>query len=217
MTIRILLADDHRVMRQGLKSLLEEEPDFEVVAAAGDGRTAVELAEKWRPDVALLDISMPDLNGVEAARRITEVSPRTYVVALSMHSDRQHVTNMLEAGASGYVLKDCEFGELAAAVRVVAEGEVYLTPRVSNVVLETYVRGRHTQEAPQLPQLTPREREVLQLIAEGHTTKEIAGVLGVSVKTIETHRANTMRKLDVRSVAELTKAAIREGLTSVED
>jgi DNA-binding NarL/FixJ family response regulator len=217
MTVRILLADDHKIMRQGLNSLLEEEADFEVVAAVGDGRTAVEEAEKWRPDVALVDISMPDLNGVEAARRIIEVSPHTYVVALSMHSDRQHVTNMLEAGAYGYVLKDCEFEELAEAVRVVARGEVYLTPRVSNVVLETYVRGRHTREAPQLPQLTPREREVLQLIAEGNTTKEIAGVLGVSVKTIETHRANTMRKLEVRSVAELTKAAIREGLTSVGD
>lgn len=217
MSIRILLADDHKVMRQGLRNLLEQQSDFEVVAEAPDGRTAVELAEEWHPDVALVDIGMPDLNGVEAARRIIEASRHTYVIALSMHSDRMHVTNMLEAGASGYMLKDCEFDELARAIRTVAEGEVYLTPRVSNVVLETYVRGRHTQDPPQLPQLTPREREVLQLIAEGNTTKQIAATLGVSVKTIETHRANTMRKLDVRSVAELTKAAIREGLTSVED
>lgn len=216
MAIRIILADDHTVMRQGLRTLLEGEPDMEVVAEADNGRVAVELAEELRPDIVVMDVGMPELNGVEATRRIVALDAGVKVVGLSMHADRQFVTRMLEAGASGYLLKDCAFEELFTAIRCANEGHTYLSPRIAGVVVDSYVRRRASGAPPSVAELTPREREVLQLIAEGNNTKRIARDLGVSVKTIETHRRNMMDKLKVHSVAELTKYALREGLTSLD-
>ena len=216
MAIRIILADDHQIIREGLRSLLEKEPDMEVQAEAENGRHAVELVRKLRPDVVIMDIGMPDLNGVEAARRIMAEDLPIRIIALSMHADRQYVARMLEAGAAGYVLKEGAFEELSTAVRTVLGGKTYLSPRVAGTVVEDYVR--HLPEDQRAAaELTPREREVLQLMAEGQTTKQIARDLDVSVKTVETHRRNIMQKLELDSVAELTKYAIREGLTSLDD
>jgi len=217
MSTRILLADDHKIMREGLRSLLAEAFDMEVVAEAEDGRSAVELAKKLSPDVVVMDISMPDLNGVEATRQILKYAPRAKVIALSMHSDRQFVARMLEAGASGYVLKDAAFEELATAIRTVVAGRVHLGPRIAGLVVEDYVQRLPETEPKVSSPLTAREREVLQLLAEGKGTKEAARLLKVSAKTVETHRRNIMEKLNLHSIAELTKYAIREGLTSLDD
>ncbi|OGG55418.1 MAG: DNA-binding response regulator [Candidatus Handelsmanbacteria bacterium RIFCSPLOWO2_12_FULL_64_10] len=217
MGIRILLADDHRIMRSGLRSLVEKEPDMEVVAEAEDGRMAVKLVEDLSPDVVVMDIGMPGLNGIEATRQITERASGVRVVALSMHSDRQFVAGMLGAGASGYLLKDCTFSELVRAVRTVAANQVYLSPCIAGVVVEDYVR--HTSASGGYPDffvLTAREREVLQLLTEGETAKEVASCLRVSVKTVENHRQKIMEKLDLHSIAKLTKYAIRAGLTSLD-
>jgi len=214
MTIRIILADDHRITREGLRSLLEKEDGLEIVGEAEDGRTAVRMTGELMPDVVIMDVAMPDLNGVEATRQILENSHKTYVIALSMHSEKQFVAKMMEAGASGYLLKDCAFDELAHAVRVTAEGGTYLGRRIAPVVVRDYVQ-RIKEGKPCIEELTAREREVLQLIAEGHNTKEIALKLNISTKTVETHRRNTMEKLNVDSVAELTKYAIREGITDL--
>ncbi len=232
--MRVLLADDHRIVREGLKSLLASQPDLEVVAEASDGRQAVEMARKLSPDVVVMDVAMPQLNGIEATRQISAEEPGMKVVALSMHSDRRYVSEALKAGASGYVLKDGAFDELISAIRAVVADRVYLSPRVAGVVVDDYVRrlparGGHGKPyaAPAdgagaaarrgaFDTLTPREREVLQLMAEGYATKEVAHRLGVSVKTVETHRRQIMEKLDMHSVAELTKYAIREGLTTLE-
>lgn len=215
--MRILLADDHRIVRQGLRSLLEAEADFSVVAEADNGRMAVELTESLGPDVVVMDVGMPEMNGVEATRRIVVNNPQVKVVALSMHSDRRFVAEMLKAGAAGYLLKDGAFEELVGAIRTVAAGRTYLSPRIADVVVEGYLRN---QAAPSEPtayaKLSPREREVLQLLAEGKATKEAAAALHLSVKTVETHRRQIMEKLNLYSVAELTKYAIREGLTSLE-
>jgi len=216
MRIGILVVDDHQLMREGLRALIEKEEDMEVVAEAEDGRKAVQLATDVRPDVVILDVAMPDLNGVEAARQITTKSPGVKVLALSMYSDKRFVVGMLKAGASGYLLKDCASQELISAIRCVTEGEVYLSPKVAGVIVGHFVRDRASDETSPFSALTPREREVLQLLAEGKNTREIAESLGVSVKTVETHRMQTMRKLDLHSVAELTKYAIREGLTSLD-
>jgi len=217
MSTRILLADDHKIMREGLRSLLDEALDMEVVAEAEDGRTAVQLAKKLSPDVIVMDITMPDLNGVEATRQILRDAPRAKVVALSMHSDRQFVARMLEAGASGYVLKDAAFEELATAIRAVVTGRVHLSSRITGLVVEDYVQRLPGTEPKVSSPLTPREREVLQLLAEGKGTKEAARLLHVSPKTIETHRRNIMERLNLHGIAELTKYAIREGLTSLDD
>jgi len=214
--IRILLADDHRIVREGLRSLLERQPEVEVVAEADDGDRALELAGETRPDVILMDVAMPGLNGVEATRRLRESSPGSRVVALSMHSDRRFVMGMLRAGAAGYLLKDSAFEELADAIRAVAAGQTYLSPRIAEIVVRTAVRQGDEPKPGLLVALTRREREVLQLVAEGRSTKEIGGLLRVSVKTIETHRKRIMEKLHLRTVAELTKFAIREGLTSLD-
>ena len=215
--MRILLADDHRIVRQGLRSLLEAEADFEVVAEAENGRQAIEMAEELAPDVVVMDVGMPEMNGVEATRRVVVNNPQVKVVALSMHSDRRFVAEMLKAGAAGYLLKDGAFEELVGAIRTVAAGRTYLSPRIADVVVEGYLRN---QAAPSEPtayaKLSPREREVLQLLAEGKATKEAAAALHLSVKTVETHRRQIMEKLNLYSVAELTKYAIREGLTSLE-
>jgi len=215
-TITILLADDHQIIREGLHALLEQHSDMKVVAEAEDGRKAVELAAQLRPDVAILDIGMPDLNGIEAARCMTAQVKGIKVIGLSMHSDKRFVAEMFQAGASGYLLKDCASEELARAIRAVVHGQTYISPGIAGVVIGDYVEhlGTPGGSAPSI--LSGREREVLQLLAEGKSTKQTALSLHVSIKTVETHRQNIMRKLNVYSVAELTKYAVREGLTSLE-
>ncbi len=216
MATRVILADDHRILREGLRSLVGSLPGVEVVAEAEDGRTTVELARQHSPHVVVMDIGMPDLNGIEATRQITAENPRVKVIALSMHSDTRYVSAMLQAGASGYLLKDSAFEELARALQTVTANHTYLSPGISHTVVEDYVR--HLAVAPSTAKsaLSPREREVLQLLAEGHSTKEIADHLHLSPKTADTHRQQIMSKLGLRSVAELTKYAVREGLTSLE-
>ena len=216
MKLRLLLADDHGMFREGLRALIEKQTDLEVVGEAANGREAVRLARDLKPTVVVMDVSMPDLGGVEATRRILKRSPKVKVIALSMHSDRRFVVEMLRAGAQGYLLKDCAYDELVRAIRTVAGGRVYLSPRIAGVVLEDCVRRAAPEAAAPAPALTAREREVLQLLAEGHGTKQIARRLHVSTKTIDTHRHNIMSKLDIHSVAELTKYAVREGLTTLE-
>jgi DNA-binding NarL/FixJ family response regulator len=217
MKLSVILADDHQVIREGLRNLISDQDDMEVVAEASNGREAIDLCGEMDPDVVVMDVAMPDLNGIEATRQIISDSPNTKVLALSMHADKHYAAGMLGAGASGYVLKDCAFDELADAIRRVSEGDSYLSDRIEGVVLRDYVErlsGEGGESAFSV--LTDREREVLQLVAEGHTTKQIASDLHVSVKTIESHRQNIMDKLEIRSIAELTKYAIREGLTSLD-
>ncbi len=216
MSIRILLADDHRIMRQGLRALLEKEADIEVSGEAEEGRTAVQLVRKLKPDVVVMDVGMPDLNGIEATRQINAEAPAAKVLALSMHADKRFVEGMLTAGASGYLLKDDAFEELVSAIRIVAANKMYLSPGIASVVVEDCVRYSRKAESTGRIILTPRQREVLQLLAEGKTTKQIASLLYVSHKTVETHRRQIMEKLDIHSIAELTKYAVREGLTSID-
>lgn len=218
MGVRVVLADDHRIMREGLRSLLEKEPEIEVVGEAEDGRMAMELVEKLTPDIVVMDLTMPGLNGMEATRRILGRVPGVKVLVLSIHSDRRFVGGALSAGASGYLLKDCAFEELVRAIEAVVGGQTYLSPGIARTVVDGYVRQATGGEGEKVSSLlTVREREVLQLVAEGRTVKEIATTLGLSVKTVETHRGRLMAKLGIRSVAELTKFAIREGLTSLEE
>ncbi len=212
MTTRVLLADDHKILRQGLQTLLQNEPDIEVVGQADNGRGAIELAKELRPDVVIMDVAMPDVGGVGATRELVNAVPTAKVVALSMHSDRRFVTGMLSAGASGYLLKDSAFEELALSIRAVMRGELYLSAGITGVVVDELVGPRLAKE----PLLSTRETEVLQLLAEGKSTADMARELGVSVKTIETHRRQIMHKLGLHSVAELTKYAVREGLTSLD-
>ena len=212
--MRVLLADDHNIVRSGLRRLLDAEPDIEVVAEASDGREAVELATQQSVDVVVMDLAMPNLNGVEATRQILAQSPAPKVIVLSMHLDRRFVAGALQAGASGYLLKDCAAEELVSAIRSVAAGRTYLSPQISEVVVEDYVSGLAEDDSSAWAVLTPRQREVLQLLAEGKSTNEIASELYVSPKTVETHRHHIMRKLGVDSLAELVKYAIHEGLTS---
>jgi two-component system, NarL family, response regulator NreC len=206
--IRILLADDHALVRQGFRMILEAQPDMEIVGQAGNGREAVELAEKLHPDVAVVDVAMPELNGIEATRRIGNISPRTRVLALSMHKDSVYVREILRAGARGYLLKDSGDADLVAAVRAVANGDGYISPSVSDAVLSDY--RRHVSDPLDL--LTSREREVLQMIAEGKTNKEIATSLNLSVYTVEAHRGRVMEKLNLHSTGELVRFALRNGL-----
>jgi DNA-binding NarL/FixJ family response regulator len=217
MSVRVLLVDNHRIMREGLRSLLSRQSDLEVVGEAEDGRTAIQLARKLRPGVVVMDISMPDLNGVDAIRGIISEVLGTKVIGLTMHSDRRMVARMLQAGASGYLLKDCDLEELVRAIRAVAAGQTYLSPVVAGFVTKEFVQYLATRDQSSSLLLTAREREVLQLIAEGHSTRDAAGRLHVSVKTVETHRMHIMRKLKAHSVAELTKAAIAEGLTTIDE
>ncbi len=216
MSIRILLADDHKITREGLRSLLDKQPDMEVLAEAQEGRTAVRLARELLPDVVIMDVSMPDLNGIAATRQIIDRVPKVKVIALSMHSDALFVTEMLKSGASGYLLKDCAFEELTRAIHAVVADKTYLSPSISGVVVNDYLHHLSKVDFSGPDVLTDREREVLQLLAEGNSTKQIALKLHISVKTIETHRLQIMNKLDIHSVAELTKYAIRKGLTSLE-
>ena len=215
MSIRIVVADDHKLVRDGLCSLLEKQNGMEVVAETEDGRTTVQQVKKQSPDVVIMDISMHDLNGIDATRQIIAKSPGVKVLALSIHSDRRFVTGMLSAGASGYLLKDSGFTELADAIRIVASNQTYLSPRIAGIVTDDYVNRLTTTDSSVQSVLTAREREVLQLIAEGKSTKQAASQLNVSVKTIESHRLKMMEKLEIYSVAELTKYAVREGLASL--
>jgi len=213
MTIKILLADDHQVLREGICSLLEKQGNIDVVAQAENGRTAVKISRELKPDVVIMDIAMPDLNGIEATRQILSESPDVKVIALSMHSDRRFVAEMLKAGASGYLLKNSAFQQLTNAIQTVMEGRNYLCPEIGEIVINDYVKKLSNNEATENSPLTAREREVLQLIAEGKSTKLIASELNVSIKTADTHRQQIMKKLNTRSVAGLTKYAVREGIT----
>jgi len=217
MGIRILLADDHGIIRQGLKSLLEKDPEMEVIGEVDDGRKAFEFVRQTRPDVVIMDISMPNLNGIEATRKIVSEFEKTKIIALSIHSNRRFVADMLKAGASGYVLKECLFDELIKAIRIVVDDGVYLSPRITDVVIDDYVSQLSKTPDSRTSVLNDREHEVLQLLAEGKTTKQIALALHVSTKTIEANRRSIMDKLNIHSIAELTKYAVREGLTSLED
>ncbi len=216
MSIRIVLADDHAILRHALSRAMQQEDDMEVVGQASDGHSAVELARELRPDIVVMDISMPDLNGIEATREIQREAPGVKVIGLSMHSAKRYLTEMFRAGASGYLLKNCDFDELTRAMRTVAEGRTYVSPSISNVVVKDLTRTEEKIEPTGLSLLTQREREVLQLVAEGRTTKQIAVRLHISPKTVDTHRLRVMNKLEIDNVARLTKYAIREGLTSSE-
>lgn len=216
MSLRIILADDHQLLRQGLRALLEDEADLEVVGEAENGHEAVRLCKQLRPDLVVMDVGMPQLNGMEATRQILADNAAVRVLALSMHSDRRFAAGMLQAGAAGYLLKDAALEELVRAIRTVAAGKTYLSPAITEVVMEDYVQRLGAVEGGAFAVLSAREREVLQALAEGKSTREIAAALHVSVKTIETHRQQIMNKLDIHSVAELTKYAVREGLTSLE-
>lgn len=214
MKVRILLADDHRIMREGLRHLLEKEDGFEVVGEADNGETAVHLARELTPQVIIMDLSMPVLSGIEATRRLKASQGEVKILALSMHSDRAFVMEALDAGANGYLLKECAGDELIEAVHRIFAGEAYLCGKVAGVILDNL---RRNQEAPAtLDLLTKREREVFKYIASGLSTKEVAFSLNVSSKTIETQRMAIMRKLKLRNMTELIKLAIREGLTSLE-
>ncbi|HSF57872.1 MAG TPA: response regulator transcription factor [Candidatus Binatia bacterium] len=214
-TVKILIADDHQILREGLKSLLEKQPGFAVVAEAEDGFSAIDGVKKHKPDIAILDIGMPDLNGIEVTRKIRSETAETRVIALSMHADRRFVMGILEAGAKGYLLKDSAFAELVTAVAAVAKGKTYLSPSIAETVVKSSLEKSDRGEQGSSVLLSGREREVLQLVAEGKSTKEIAFKLFVSAKTVETHRKQIMDKLNIRTVAGLTKYAIREGLTSL--
>jgi DNA-binding NarL/FixJ family response regulator len=215
-SIRILLADDHKIVRTGLRELLEKQPNLEVVGEAEDGRTAVQLSKTLSPDVVIMDISMHDLNGIEATRQITSNSPHVKVLILSLHSSQRFMTDVFKAGASGYLLKDCDLSEVFDAIRAVIANETYICPQIATVLRNDYLQRILQAEASTVSTLTPREREVLQLMAEGKSTKEIAFSFNLSVKTVEAHRQRIMEKLNIHSIAELTKYAIREGLTSLE-
>jgi DNA-binding NarL/FixJ family response regulator len=203
-------------MRDGLHALLEREKELEVIATAENGRVAVQLTRKLSPDVVVMDVSMPEMNGIEASRQILSEMPETKIVVLSMHSDRRLVEGMLRTGVSSYVLKDSPIEELSYAIRAVMENRAYFSQEIAHTVVKSYLSKTDTDADTAAPLLTPREREVLQLIAEGKKTKQVANLLTVSVKTIETHRRQIMEKLNMRSIAELTKFAIREGLTTLE-
>jgi two-component system response regulator NreC len=210
--LRILLADDHTVVRQGLRKVLEERADWQVVAEAGDGREAVRLAEQHKPDVAVLDVAMPLLNGIEATRQIVKRVPATRVLVLSMHSDEAYVTQILKAGAAGYLLKDSADIDLLQAVSAVAQGKSFFSPAVARLMLDDYVRQRGEHATDRYESLSDREREIFQLVAEGKANKEIAALLFISSSTVETHRARIMEKLDVHSAAEIVLYAVRRGV-----
>jgi DNA-binding NarL/FixJ family response regulator len=211
--VRILLADDHTLVRQGLRKLLEERPEWEVIAESGDGREAVRLAEQQKPDVAILDVAMPQLNGIEATRQITKRVPATRVLVLSMHADEAYVTQILQAGATGYLLKDSADVDLVKAVGEAAQGRSFFSPAIARVMLDDYVRQLADKGVTdRYESLSEREREIFQLIAEAKTNKEIAALLNVSPSTVETHRAHIMEKLDLHSAAEIILYAVRRGV-----
>jgi DNA-binding NarL/FixJ family response regulator len=214
--IRIVLADDHDVVRAGIRGILAKQTTIEVVGEASNGREALQMARDLQPNIIVMDIAMPELNGLEATRQIVAAQVDVKVLILSMHSSRQFVSEVLKAGASGYLLKNNALRELPLAINAVANGKVYLSPGVAELVVEDYVRHVPATGKVAFATLSAREREVLQLLAEGKTSKEIANSLSVSVKTVESHRSQIMDKLGIRTVAELTKFAVREGLTPLD-
>lgn len=216
MSIRILLADDHTIVRDGLANSLHLQDGMDVVGQADNGLTTIELAREQSPDVIIMDIGMPDLNGIEATRQILRECPDVKVIGLSMHSGKRFVSEMFKAGAKGYLPKDCEFDELLEAIQAVMDGKTYLSPSITGIVVDNYVRTSPETQSSAFSVLTPREREVLQLMAEGNSTKQIGLRLYISPKTVEAHRLRIMNKLDIDNVAQLTKYAIQEGLTSSE-
>lgn len=217
MNFKILLADDHAITRAGIKQALDSEGNFEIVAEAEDGRNAIDLARVHQPDIAILDISMPVLNGIDAACQILEEFPKIKIIFLSMHSDKRYVQRALQVGVSGYILKDCAIEEISLALKHINRGGFYLSPSITGIVVEGF-RQKISPEShiSDSKLLTPKEREVLQMVAEGCTSKEIADRTHVSIKTIEARRRQIMEKLDIHSIAELTKYAIKEGLTSID-
>ena len=216
MPVKVLLADDHRLLREGLRSLLESEDGIDVVGEAANGKEALQFSRQCLPDVVLMDIAMPEMNGIEATRLLTSELPTVRVLALSMESDRRFVVEVLKAGACGYLLKDCPAEELIKAIRIIASGETYLASRITQVVIKDFLqRIPDEMAAGTLSTISTREREVLKLIASGKSAKEIAFDSNVSIKTIETQRQMIMKKLNLFSIAELTKYAVREGLTSL--
>ena len=211
--LRILLADDHTVVRQGLRRVLEDRPDWEVVAEAGDGREAVRQAEEVRPDVAIIDVAMPLLNGIETTRQIARKAPATRILVLSMHSDEAYVNQILKAGATGYLLKDSADVDLLQAVEAVSKGKSFFSPAIAKVMLDDYVRQLADKGiTDRYESLSEREREIFQLIAEGKANKEMAVLLSISPSTVETHRARIMEKLDLHSAAEIVLYAVRRGV-----
>jgi two-component system, NarL family, response regulator NreC len=214
MALRIIITDDHRLIREGLRSLLESQ-GFQVVGEAEDGRSAVKLAKKLDPDAVIIDISMPGLNGIEATRQIHQEAPQVKVIVLSMRSDRRAVLAAFAAGASGYLLKEAAFEEMVVAIKVALKGQTYLSPAIAHVVVRNSIEYWSASAEPMGRGISSREREILQLVAEGRSSKEMAESLYVSVKTIETHRKQIMNKLNLHTIAELTKYAVREGVTSL--
>jgi DNA-binding NarL/FixJ family response regulator len=216
MKVRILLSDDHQIMREGLKALLEKHPSMQVIAEAENGIETLEIASREKPDVVIMDIAMPDMNGIEATRRLISEREDIKIIALSMHSDRRFVTEILKAGASAYVLKQSAFEDLVKAIKAVMANRRFLSADIFESVMSEYVSQLSKTGYEAYRELSDRERQVLQLLAEGNSTKEIAYKLHVSVKTVESHRQNIMTKLEIHSLAGLTKFAVREGLTSLE-
>lgn len=214
--IRVVIVDDHNIVREGIRTLLEKVPGIEVVGEAENGRDALQRCRELVPAVALMDMTMPGMNGIEATQRIVAEVPDVRVLILSMHKDKRFVAQAFKAGASGYLLKDCASSELLQAVREVAAGKTYVCSGIIGVVIDDYIKRLPETAAESRPVLTPREREILQLIAEGNNAKNIAFLLNINVKTVDTHRQQIMKKLKMHSVAELTKYAIREGVTTVE-
>lgn len=213
----ILIVDDHKIVREGLKNLLESKLDLKIIEEAQDGLKAIELAKATFFDFIVMDISMPNLNGIDATREILRLQPQTKIITLSMHSDKNYVLESLKAGAKGFLLKDCAFEELILALKTISEGRIFLSAKINDVIVGEFINQASNQQTSgsAFQVLTAREREVLQLLTEGHSTKEMANKLGVSVKTIENHRQQLMEKLDLHSIAELTKYAIRQGLTQL--
>ncbi len=213
MKLRVFIGDDHKIVRHGLRALLGNEPDIEIVGEAENGFETIKGAEELSPDVVVMDVCMPDLNGIEATRQITAKNPRIKVLALSMHSDKRFVLSMIKAGAAGYLLKNCAYDELVQAIRTVSVGKTYISKDLSDILVKDYVDHLQKDEPSISHLLTDRENEVLQLLAEGKTTKQIAAALHLSIKTVETHRYDIMNRLNIHNVAGLTKYAVRHGLT----
>ena len=212
MGIRIIIADDHKIVRDGLRGLIGTQNDMEVIGEADNGMAAVKLASKVSPDIVIMDVSMPDLNGIEATRKIKSAVPNANIIALSMHSDRRFVLAMLEAGVKGYVIKDSAFAELAGAIRAVSANKSYLSPAITDIVVNAYARGEEVKGSA----LSNREREILQLLAEGRSVKKISELIHISIKTVETHRRNIMMKLDLKNSADLIRYALKEGFSTIE-
>lgn len=218
MSVKIILADDHKIMRDGLRSILEKQKDFEVVAEADNGKTAVQLVEKHIPDVVIMDINMPDLNGIEATKTICGNNPGVKIIGLSVHADKRFISKMYTAGAKGYLRKDCASEELISAIRTVIKGQTYVSPSIADIIVGEFTKPSKFQKIEFIDsqELSAKEMEVLQLLAEGKSVKEIAGKLGISIKTVHHHREHIMSKLKIESIADIVKYAIKEGIITIE-